>query len=163
MNRSLQIKKSIRRWIVFFMLALILSGITAFAIETELGWLLTIFSPADSYMHSWLSAVYHAVKETNQRYPFISYGSDWLAFAHIVIATAFIGPLHDPVRNKWIVQFAQIACLLVLPLAFIAGHVREIPVFWQLIDCSFGLIGLIPLAVCYHKIQQLEKLALQPA
>ena len=35
--------------------------------------------------------------------------------------------------------------VLVFPLAFICGHIREIPFFWQLIDCSFGLLCLPPL------------------
>lgn len=158
MSHSIQITTSIRRLIIFFMIALVLSGITAFAIETELSWLLSEITPQNNYLHQWLSKVYIAVKNTNEQYPFISYGSDWLAFAHIVIATAFIGPLQDPVRNKWVIQFARIACLLVLPLAFIAGHIRQIPLFWQLIDCSFGVIGFIPLTVCYYKIQQLENI-----
>jgi hypothetical protein len=29
-------------------------------------------------------------------YPFLAYGTDWLAFAHIVIAVFFIGPLVKP-------------------------------------------------------------------
>jgi len=37
-------------------------------------------------------------------YPFIAYGTDWLAFAHFVIAIAFIGPWRDPVRNVWVVE-----------------------------------------------------------
>jgi hypothetical protein len=28
---------------------------------------------------------------------------------------------------------------------------------WRLIDCSFGIIGLIPLSICLTKINQLEK------
>jgi hypothetical protein len=43
-------------------------------------------------------------------------------------------------------------------LAFIAGHTREIPFYWQLIDCSFGIIGLVPFTICYRKIKKLEKL-----
>ncbi len=158
MISSAPLYKSLRRWIVFFIVALALSGITAFAIESELRWLLTIIPAGSSYLHHWLYTVYEAVRNTNAQYPFLSYGSDWLAFAHLMIAIAFIGPLRDPVRNKWVIRFGQIACVMIFPLAFIAGHVREIPLFWQLIDCSFGVIGLIPLAVCWHKIRQIESL-----
>jgi len=77
-----------------------------------------------------------------------------------VIAVAFIGAFNDPVRNKWIIQFGMIAWCMVFPLAFIAGTVRKIPFYWQLIDCSFGIIGLIPLYICYKKIEVLEKLTL---
>ena len=86
----------------------------------------------------------------------MAYGYDWLAFAHLVIAVAFFGVLKDPVWNKWIIQFGRIACSMIFPLAFIAGYVRGIPFYWQLIDCSFGVIGFIPLTVCYRKIEQLE-------
>ena len=102
--------------------------------------------------------MYNALRDTNVKYPFLAYGYDWLAFAHLVIAVAFIGVLQDPVRNKWVVQFGRIACIMVFPLAFTAGMIRGIPVFWRLIDCSFGLIGLIPLTICYRKIQKLESL-----
>jgi hypothetical protein len=33
---------------------------------------------------------------------------------------------------------------------------RGIPLFHQLIDCSFGIIGFIPLYYCYKKIKSLE-------
>ncbi|HEV3224754.1 MAG TPA: hypothetical protein VGZ90_17865 [Puia sp.] len=92
----------------------------------------------------------------NKEYPFLAYGYDWLALAHLVIAVAFFGVLKDPVRNKWIIQFGRISCCMIFPLAFIAGYVRGIPFYWQLIDCSFGVIGLIPLTICYRKIEQLE-------
>jgi len=41
---------------------------------------------------------------------------------------------------------------------FIAGYLRGIPLFWRLIDCSFGLIGGLLLFTCYRKIKVLEKL-----
>jgi Na+/melibiose symporter-like transporter len=50
----------------------------------------------------------------------------------------------------------MIACVMVLPLAFICGPVRDIPFFWQLIDCSFGVFGFIPLYMCYRKTKVLE-------
>lgn len=161
MDQVKQLTTSIRRWMVFFIAALVLSGITAFAIESELAWLTQILPPQNGLLHHWLQTVYTAVKSTNEQYPFISYGSDWLAFAHLVIAIAFVGPLLDPVRNKWIIRFGQIACIAIFPLAFIAGPIRQIPLFWQLIDCSFGVIGFIPLTVCYHKINKLERLTLK--
>jgi hypothetical protein len=39
----------------------------------------------------------------------------------------------------------MIACALVIPLALICGPIRGIPFWWRLIDCSFGVIGLVPL------------------
>jgi len=52
------------------------------------------------------------------------------------------------------------ACIMVIPLAFIAGPIRQIPFFWQLIDCSFGVLGIIPLYTCY-KIKKLEELQIK--
>jgi hypothetical protein len=85
----------------------------------------------------------------------MAYGTDWLAFAHLVIAVAFWGPLRDPVRNVWVVQFGMIACLAVIPLALIAGPIRGIPVWWRLIDISFGVVGLVPLLFAYSGIRRL--------
>lgn len=71
---------------------------------------------------------------------------------------AFIAVLKDPLRNKWIIQFGRIACWMTSPFAFMAGYIRGIPFYWQLIDCSFGIIGLIPLTICYRKIEMPEQL-----
>jgi hypothetical protein len=105
----------------------------------------------------WIDKVLHALTDTYARYPFIAYGTDWLAFAHLVIAVAFYGPFRDPVRNIWVIQFGIIACLGVIPLAAIAGTIRGIPLGWQLIDMSFGVIGLIPLVIVYRLTRRLEQ------
>jgi hydrogenase/urease accessory protein HupE len=83
------------------------------------------------------------------------YGTDWLAFAHIVIAIAFFGAIRDPVRNIWVVEFGMIACMLVVPLALIWGGVRSIPFFWRLIDCSFGVFGILPLWLARRNTRRL--------
>lgn len=153
-----KLHKQIRNLILFFIIALIISGGTAFFIETGLSWAVSAFEGNSNAMAGWLSKTYLAMKDINIRYPFMAYGYDWLAFAHLVIAVAFIGPLKDPVKNIWIIEFGMIACVMIFPLAFIAGYVRQIPFFWQCIDCSFGVIGIIPLAYCHHKIRQLESL-----
>jgi len=149
--------KNIRRWIIFFMITLFISGLTAMPAETELAFLSRCFSP-DTATGKWIERVYIGVANTNRDYPFIAYGYDWLAFAHFVLAVLFIGPLRNPVRNKWVIEFGMIACLLIIPFAFVAGEFRDIPIGWRLIDCSFGIIGLIPLAICYRKIEHLERL-----
>lgn len=80
-----------------------------------------------SIFHPWVERVNEGITATNARYPFLAYGRDWLAFAHLVIAMAFIGPYLDPVRNKWVITFGLIACGGVIPLALIAGPIRGIP------------------------------------
>jgi len=152
--------KNIKRMIIFFMITLFISGLTAMPAETELAFLSRCFSPG-SGIGKWIEKVYTGVANTNRDYPFIAYGYDWLAFAHFVLALLFIGPLRHPVRNKWVIEFGMLVCLLIVPFAFVAGHFRGIPFWWRMIDCSFGIIGLIPLMICYRKILQLEKLTLQ--
>lgn len=158
MEERIRLKKAIRSWMVFFIVALLLSGITAFAIETELHWVLSWWPENTSAFYNWMATCYNAIRNTNESYPYIAYGYDWLAFAHIVIAVAFIGPLLNPVRNIWIIQFGCIACVLIFPLAFIAGYIRHIPIFWRLLDCSFGVVGLVPLLICYRKTRLLESI-----
>jgi hypothetical protein len=153
-----RIRRRIFCWILFFMGALLLSGITAFPLHAELFWLYTHKEFFPVIMQDWISKVYEAVKGTDELFPFLAYGTDWLAFAHIVIALVFIGPLRDPVRNKWIIDWAIISCILVLPLALIAGPIREIPFFHRVIDCAFGIIGLIPLFIVRKDIRRLELL-----
>ena len=148
--------RKIRIMIVFFIIALILSGVTAFPVETELKWLTSHTGGFPPALSAWLHECYIAIADTNDKYPMLAYGYDWLAFAHIIIATAFIGPLRDPVRNKWIIDWAIFACIAVIPLAFIAGPIRHIPLFHILVDCSFGILGLIPLIICRKWINQLE-------
>jgi hypothetical protein len=147
--------KTIKRWIILFMIILFVSGLTAIPAETELAFLSRCLPP-DTMIGTWIEKVYTGVANTNRDYPFIAYGYDWLAFAHFVLAVLFIGPLRDPVRNKWVIEFGMIACLLIIPFAFIAGHFRGIPFWWRLIDCSFGVIGLVPLNTCLQKIKKLE-------
>lgn len=155
----------IRSLVVFFITALIVSGITAFPLETELSILNTILeidkgvsSTEYTEFQFWVAKVYDALVATNTQFPFLAYGYDWLAFAHIVIAIAFIGVYIKPIRNIWIIHFGMIACVGVLPLAFICGSIRGIPIYWQLIDCSFGVFGIIPLYILHVYIKRLEKL-----
>lgn len=146
------------------MLALVISGVTAFPIETEIEIAcqvldISLDAPPDTYdgLRGWIATVAIGVVNTNQSYPFLSYGTDWLAFSHLVIAVAFIGLYMKPIRNKWIVYFGMIACIGVVPLALICGAIRGIPLWWRLIDCSFGFFGMIPLIFLHIYISQLEK------
>jgi hypothetical protein len=148
----------IRFTIVFFMVALILSGITAFPLETELHWLLGFRNQMPAKLAAFFTSVYEALHDTNLRYPMLAYGYDWLAFAHIVIALFFIGPLKDPVKNIWVIEWGMLACIAIIPLAFIAGPVRGIPFYWKCIDCSFGIFGIIPLYLTRKWIKKLERM-----
>jgi hypothetical protein len=158
MKTEEKIRIEVKRKIGFFIIFLVLSGITAFPIETELNYLVDNMPESNSTLNNWITDVYNAVKATNNNFPYLAYGTDWLAFAHIVIAVAFIGPLRDPIKNIWVIEFGMIACVMIFPLAFICGSIRGIPFYWQLIDCSFGAIGIVPLMLCHRQIKFLEKL-----
>lgn len=160
-----QLTKRIRWLLVFFVVALVLSGLTAFPLKWE-SRVLHLLLGTDSWVGSfwpafsgWITFVYQGLAEMYEKYPFISYGTDWLAFAHLVIAVAFVGPLRDPVRNIWVIEFGLIACVLVIPLALICGLVRGIPLWWRLFDCAFGVFGIIPLCLIWRDIRHLQKLA----
>lgn len=111
----------------------------------------------------WITRVRTGLDEADARYPFVLYGTDWLAFAHLVIAVAFYGPFRDPVRNIWVIEFGMIACAGIIPLALICGPIRDIPFWWSIIDMSFGVIGVIPLLIVHRKIKRLEAMERVPA
>jgi hypothetical protein len=157
--------RRIRVWIAVFIVGLVLSGLTAFPLERETAMLnrLAGVSSAptghESGLQTWLRRVHEGIAATNRAYPFMEYGTDWLAFAHLVIAVAFLGPLRDPVRNRWVLVFGVIACVGVVPLAFIAGPIRGIPFYWRLIDSSFGIFGAVPLVICLRYVDRLERVS----
>ena len=165
-----KLKKRIKVWLLIFIAGLLLSGLTAFPLAWELSLLHRLLTNAASpvptlwpELAAWITLVNEGLQDTYRHYPFVAYGTDWLAFAHIVIAIAFWGPLKDPVRNIWVVEFGMIACILVVPLALIFGPIRGIPLFWRLIDCSFGVLGIIPLWICRRQIIRLEALERESA
>ncbi|NLE36715.1 MAG: hypothetical protein GX621_01675 [Pirellulaceae bacterium] len=161
-DESRVLRRRIRLLLGFFLVALIASGITAFPIKAELDLLHETVREGSSAASwcpraaAWISHVHRGVTAMDANYPFMAYGTDWLAFAHVVIGIAFLGPLRDPVKNVWVVQWGMIACVLVVPLALICGEIRGIPLFWRLIDCSFGVFGIVPLAIAWHDIRRLE-------
>ena len=146
-----------------FILGLILSGITAFPLAWEMMLLTTWFGMDPSLgpehyigIRFWLATVSRGLHETYAAYPWMAYGTDWLAFAHIAIAVYFIGPLMNPLRNEWVLYAGLIGCVLVLPLALICGPLRGIPFYWRLIDCSFGFFGALPLLYCVRLTQMMR-------
>jgi hypothetical protein len=156
----------VRFWLIVFLIGLVLSGVTAFPLGTEVDLVSRLlhatWSPAPTHLPAlvaWIDRAREGITQTNERYPFMAYGTDWLAFAHLVIAVAFWGPLRDPVRNIWVVQFGMISCAAVIPLALIAGPIRGIPWWWQLIDMSFGVVGIVPLFFAHRAIRGLAATA----
>lgn len=155
------LRKRIALLLWFFVVALAVSGLTAFPLRWEIGVLHRMLGPGTAIdrfwpaMAGWIGYVSEGLTTVFERYPFIAYGTDWLAFAHLVIAVAFLGAIRDPVRNVWVVEFGMIACIMVIPLAMICGPLRGIPFFWRLFDCAFGVFGIIPLWLVRRDIRRL--------
>jgi hypothetical protein len=147
----------IRGLVSFFIFGLVISGATALPLQSEIKFLSGWFHDSP-FLGPWLQRIHEGLDETSAHYPFMAYGTDWLAFAHFVIALVFIGPLRDPVRNIWVIEFGMLACILVVPFALVVGGIREIPIGWRLIDCSFGVFGILPLWYCHREIRRLATL-----
>ena len=163
------LRKRIRYLLIFFTISLVISGLTAVPIKWGIDLLQnivgegTFMEQAWPMMAHWILYLHRGLTEIHQKHHFIFYGTDWLAFGHIVIAIGFIGPLRDPVKNIWVIESGMIACVLVIPVAMIFGPIRGIPFFWRLLDCSFGVFRIIPLWLArnyIHRIIALEQSAI---
>ncbi len=143
---------------------LVVSGVTAFPLLHEVAWGCRMLGIPDgpppagaAGAAAWLGRVHEGLARTHDRYPFLAYGTDWLAFAHLVMAVLFVGPYRDPARNVWVIDAGLIACGGVLALALIAGPARGIPQGWRCVDCSFGVLAAIPLCVARQAVRALER------
>ena len=163
---SMAAKRLLRRIRVattILIIGLVISGATAIPLQWELGILHDLVgdSPRQEATHlgpnlaDWVTRVHLGLVDTNQRYPFVAYGTDWLAFGHFIIAVFFVGAWRDPVRNRWLFQAGMIACVAVVPYAIFFGYLREIPAAWRCIDASFGVGGFIPLWLAHRWTKQL--------
>jgi hypothetical protein len=154
----------IRVCLAIFIVGLVLSGLTAFPLVTEINWLVSglgVHSGGPAWMPDgmrfWLLHAQEGIVQTNALYPFMAYGTDWLAFGHLMIALFFIAPWRDPVRYIAVIYIGLVCCAMVIPLAFLCGPVRGIPFYWQLIDCSFGVLGSLPLLLAIYWTRQLSR------
>jgi len=164
---SIAIKSDLLRYrysLGLFIFGLVVSGLTAFPLLHELNILSKMLGIENvSQYHSysglryWIAFVNHGLEVTYAQFPFIAYGTDWLAFGHLVIAMFFIKPLLSPQGNVWVLKCGLVACAAVIPLTLIAGEVRGIPMYWRLIDCGFGIFGAIPLLYCLHLVRKMEQ------
>jgi hypothetical protein len=160
-NRVVDPRRRIRILLIGFVIGLVLSGVTAFPLPQEVNmlanWMGAKPGVTSTGMLAWIVQVQDGLQATDAKYPFLFYGTDWLAFGHLVIAAAFYGPIKDPVKNVWVIQWGMIACVGVIPLALICGSIRGIPFEWRLIDCSFGIVGIVPLWVCLRDVRRIEQ------
>ena len=148
----------------FFIFGLIISGVTAFPLLLEMK-LLARFLGAEaavspegySGLTFWIVTVRCGLEHSYADYPWIAYGTDWLAFGHLMIASFFIAPWLHPLSSRANLYAGIFACLAVIPLALICGPLRSIPFYWRLVDCSFGVIGVLPLLYCLRQLKRMEQ------
>jgi hypothetical protein len=146
-----------------FVGGLVFSGVTAFPLLTEIrllsGWLgitdPTRYGELTGLAH-WIAFVRLGLEETYTRFPFFGYGTDWLAFGHLASAAFFVRPFFHPRDSDWVLKTGLWICAAVIPTALIAGQIREVPVAWRLVDCSFGVFGCLPLLYCLGVSRQLR-------
>jgi hypothetical protein len=149
-------------WLILFSTALITSGLTAIFAREGLQLLSPLFAQGSTLyifwpsMAEWLSLVYQAIEETYDKYPFLAYGYDWLAFGHFIIAIPFLMAVRDPRRYSWVITYGIIACLTVIPFAIVFGAIRDIPLFWRVVDALFGIGGLLVLLVLRKQLRALD-------
>src|SRR5439155_17561124 len=113
MNQTSLLKR-IRFVTWLFIIGLVISGATALPVVSEVDVLARVVgagepssSVGNSQVGQWLSYVQRALHQTQAEFPFLFYGTDWLAFGHFIIALAFAGALRDPVRNRWLFTFGM--------------------------------------------------------
>jgi len=151
--------KKIKIRTALFMAGLFLSGLTCFPLLQEISIATTFFSAWSIAPPPFIQEVIYGISYTMTHHKFLFYGTDWLGFAHILYAILFYGVYKDPIKNIWVTQFGIIACIAIFPLAFIMGPLRGIPFWWQMVDSSFGIIGLMVMVPVYKmtiKIQAQE-------
>lgn len=146
-----------------FLLGLVVSGLTAFPLLAELRVLANSLGIEDpgayenlTGLRHWIGFVLTGLETSYAQFPFLGYGTDWLAFGHLALAVLIAGALKEPQRRSWVIRYAIGLCIAVIPTAFIAGSIRGIPVYWRLIDCSFGVLGAVPLLYCLHCLRALQ-------
>ena len=122
MDRERMLLKRTRAFTLLFISGLILSGATAMPLVSEVNFLAHITgaeglvqtpgSTATPAWAAWLTNVQAALRKTSAEFPFLFYGTDWLAFGHYMIALAFVGALLDPIRNRWLFTYGTLAYVL---------------------------------------------------
>ncbi len=152
-----------RAAMLLFIVGLVLSGITAFPLLQELRMISRLLgvgvvsSGMDSPgLAAWIHTVQRGLEDTAAHYSWMAYGTDWLAFGHLIIAMFFVAPLVNPLSARPNIYAGLVACAGVFPLALICGAIRGVPLPWRFVDCTFGLIGALPLLYCVHQLRKLE-------
>ncbi len=161
MTTADRLRRRIRGWLWVFIVGLVFSGLTAIPLAWELDLLAHWVTPHGLLWRSGSGASGMACIETYAQAPFHGLwdglagvrASDYRPRVCRAAARTRPQPLGNYVRHD---------CLrLVVPWAMVFGSLRGIPFFWRLIDCSFGVFGIIPLWLCRRDIDRLERMEAQ--
>jgi chromate transport protein ChrA len=159
------VQRRLRVLLTLFIVLLLLAALTAWFLIPALsifqrlvGEGTFIGSSFPSVAH-WVTLIQKALVETKEKYPFMFYGTDWVGFAHLVMIIACIGPLRNPIKNIWVLQFSMIGCILMIPMTLITGIARGLPWFWHLFDCVIAATGAILFLMCWRYARQMETLS----
>ncbi|MGC4032211.1 MAG: hypothetical protein QM754_10865 [Tepidisphaeraceae bacterium] len=148
----------VARWMTgVFMVGLVLSGLTAMPVLTQLHAVTHFVSREGSAFGEWIWRVLDAAEAMHRDAPFMFYGYDWLAFGHIAIALAFVPAWRQPLNHRWLFDYGLTLCGLVIVWAVCVGPFRGIPWGWTLVDCSFGVLGAVPLIIAKRVVAAVER------
>lgn len=156
-----QLRLQIKIVIILTIVGLLANGASALPLRVEMNLLLSNSQWFPQFVQDWWVYVNQGVLETSEKYSFMRYGFDWLGFAHLLIAIAFIGPLRDPVKNQWVVQWGMIAAALSIVMAFGWERVRNIPIWWSFIDGGISYAAFVLLWICNRWIQKLKMISVK--
>jgi hypothetical protein len=155
--------KRIRILLIIFTIIFLISGLTVFPVEWEVQTVIKVVwgdgpvgTGFTAPVHQKFVEIRDALPILRAQYPFMFYGLDWLGFGFIVMAILFLGTIRDPIKNKWVIQWALINCILVIPFAAVFAPLRGMPWQWIFIDSSFGIVGVIPLIIILREIKKIE-------
>ena len=90
--------KLIRRLLLFFMITLFISGLTAIPVEAQLSFL-TKHTSGDTAIHQWLQKVLLAYREVNKDHPFLLYGYDLAGICSLHPGYSIHRPLQRPYKK----------------------------------------------------------------
>ncbi len=155
---------SVKIWMGVVAVGLILSGLTCYWLPAELALVVKFFEVLSLDQLPLLDEMYAFVVHTKagvdlvaREYPQLFLGTDYLGFAHVLLGILFIGAVRDPVKNIWIIEFGLIACVLVIPAAFLFGYLRGAPLMHYLVDSSFGVVAIFFLIKAYQRVREVER------
>jgi len=154
--RETQLRRKISTALIITIIGLLLNGVTAVPLRTELSILLAKHEVLPKFLQDWWNYVNQGVNDTSNQYNFMRYGFDWLGFTHLLIAVLFFGALKDPLKNEWVVKWGMIASLLSIVMALGWEQLRSIPFWWSGIDALIALGAFVILWLCNKWIQELK-------